>query len=70
VGPGGGHAARGGAAGGGRRAAGGGRRAAGRIPSVALRGYGVDAFLMSFRLHDGGIHIVWIHRGPVLVMPM
>jgi hypothetical protein len=49
----------------GRQAAGG-----GRIPVVALGGYGVDASLMSFWLHDGGIHIVWDRRGPVLVMPV
>jgi hypothetical protein len=52
-------------AGGGRQAAGG-----GRIPAVALGGYGVDASLMSFWLHDGGIHIVWNPPGPVLMMPV
>jgi hypothetical protein len=30
----------------------------------------VDASLLSFWLHDGGIHIVWDRRGPVLVMPV
>jgi hypothetical protein len=30
----------------------------------------VDASLMSFWLHDGGIHIECGRWGPVLVMPM
>jgi hypothetical protein len=42
----------------------------GRIPAVALGGYGVDASVMSFWLHDGGIQIVWDPLGAVLVVPV
>jgi hypothetical protein len=42
----------------------------GQIPTNTLRGYGVDASLMSFWLHGGGIHIECGRWGPVLVMPM
>jgi hypothetical protein len=46
------------------------RAGGGRIPADALRGYGVDAALMSFWLHGGGIHIECGPRCPVLVMPV
>jgi hypothetical protein len=42
----------------------------GQIPADALRGYGVDASLMSSWLHGGGIHIESGQPGPVLVMPV
>jgi hypothetical protein len=39
------------------------------VPSArALRGYGVDASVMSSWLRDGGIHIECDARGSVLVL--